>query len=1035
MEQAADEHLRWIHERIKGEKIVFPGDFEQELSEAAEPNGTAAPSSDEPEITDRTIILQITERKIPEAEQILREAVQAADSRSTILIILPFGYGSVSSAVSREKFSLLLDLACRFFIINDYKSFCGQTGLEASLKAGESAVSEKTVQEIITDCFLQHEKILAAQLRHLENTQKANDTLQTFSRMQIELYRREGTDLRTQIKEINTLLYQERRKNSVLKRNLIIRLMRKIYNSKPVKMLRRAVRQVPKLRRDARKASRNFNDKTDGLTEAIPDFSGSSYYKKSDIKAGIISDEYVYHYYKDSLDWIIITPENYVQALEECSFLLYVSCWRGISDFVWRPEGSIENACNVMRYANSRNITTVFHTIEDPSDYDRFLPVAKEAGFVFTSCVEKIENYIADTGNKNVFLLEYGINPAVHNPIGITEKQFLSDQYNPQSVFFAGSWMTKFPDRNHDTTVMFDGTINSSYDLIIADRNSEHEGFEFPLQYQSYIIPAIDHLKLQKVHKLFDFSMNANSIKNSRTMCAMRVYELQALGCLMLSNYSLAISSVFPALFMVHTPEEVGHIVHGYSEEQLYRMQTENCNLVMGRYTVFDRLNFVFEKCGIDYKFPDRRVLVLCRKKTAKAVQTAQSQSFKHITLAEEGETADYSLYDYIAYFSDEEDYSKDYITALMNAFKYTDAGFVTKDADFNAHEYNFGTGRASLAKSAVKAELFSEKFLSEKTAEGYGFKLDPFLLNERQHVTPGQKQIAVVVPAYNNAEYLYGRCFRSLLRSSVFDKMQIYLIDDGSTDSETEKTIRELCRRYDNVTGYFFGDGGSGSASRPRNKGLEIACEPYITYLDPDNEAVGDGYAKLYDAITRHNTDFVFGSVCKVDISAVQSRYCSADTLIENPREFMIKREMRVHSIQACLFKSSFLTEHGITNPVGAYGEDSLFFHLAMLKAKSVFYTDHPVHIYYAERKDSSLNNVGKSFFEKFLICERIQVPLYEELGVLDDYKTLRLDQFIKNFYLANLTLVGSEEQPDCILIIEEILSLYGKRLSDYIS
>ena len=1033
MEQAIEEKLSWIQKKAVSEKKIVLGDSAAYLTEFlhTESKNTALDTSSE----STTVILQILKEGISGAQQNLKETQQASGKDSIVLIMLPFGHANISFGGDYESFPRLLEMTLSCFSVHSYMCFPEWTGLEASVITSESA-SAVTVHEITGHCFSLREKNFTDQIDHFKAVQTADETLNASNQLQIEQYRVSKEKLNTQIRYLNSLLYQEKRKNTVYETNPVVQMMRKVYSSRPVKFLRRKISSVPDYADESQKNAHAFTGKIDSLTEHIPDSSGSSYYKKSAITAGIITDEYVYNYYKDALNLIVITPDNYIQALEECSMLIYVSCWKGVDSSDWQEPDSIKTVCSIIRYAKKKKLKTIFQTIEDPSDYDKFLPAARESDYIFTSCAEKIEDYLHDTGNSNVFLLEYGVNPIIHNPAGITEKNVLSGEYHTESVFFAGSWMPNFPDRNYDLSIIFNGVAGSRYDLIAADRNSglKDSTYAFPEIFQPYIIPAIDHLKLQKVHKLFDYSINVNSIKNSRTMCAMRVYELQALGCLMLSNYALSVSSEFPGLFMIHMSEEVGHILNGYSNEQIYRMQAENCNLVMSRYTVYDRLNYVFERCGIDYKFPDRRVLILCAEKTEKAVQAVAAQSFKNITLSEESETSDYSSYDYVTYFSDENDYSEDYITALMNAFKYTNADFVTKDADFNAREYNFGTGRASLAKSAVKAELFSEKVLSEKTAEGYGFKLDPFLLNEKQAVTAGQKQIAVVVPAYNNSKYLYGRCFRSLLRSSIFDKMQIYLIDDGSTDEETEDTIRELCRRYDNVTGYFFGDGGSGSASRPRNKGLEIADEPYITYLDPDNEAVGDGYSKLYDAIMRHRTDFVFGSVCRVDESAVNSRYCASDTFIENPREHLIRREMRVHSIQACLFRSGFLTENAITNPVGAYGEDSLFFHLAMLKAKSVFYMDQPVHIYYAERKDSSLNSVSKSFFEKFLICERIQVPLYEELGVLDDYKSLRLDSFVKDFYLSSLTLVRRDEQPDCIPIIEEILSLYGKKLSDYI-
>ena len=368
-----------------------------------------------------------------------------------------------------------------------------------------------------------------------------------------------------------------------------------------------------------------------------------------------------------------------------------------------------------------------------------------------------------------------------------------------------------------------------------------------------------------------------------------------------------------------------------------------------------------------------------------------------------------------------------------MNGFKYTDADFITKDAGFEAHEYNFAAGRASLGMSAVKAELFSEKVLSEKTAEGYGFKLDPFLLNEKKNITGGSKELAVIVPSYNNGKYLYGRCFRSLLRSSIFDKMQIYIIDDGSTDRETEKIIKDLCRRYDNVTAYFFSDGGSGSASRPRNKGLEMAQEPYVTYLDPDNEAAGDGYAKLYRAMLTHNTDFVFGTVFRISQTLKELVYHFRDQLISSPGKLLVQNSFLPHSIQACLFRRTFLTENEITNPVGALGQDSLFFQTAMLAADSAYYINSPVHMYYAERSDSEVNTVTPDFFRKFLLLETEQVKQYKKYKIYEEYIKNRLDYFIINWYLEKYSNVRPEEKEECADIIEEILTLYGKKLTDY--
>src|SRR5699024_3072587 len=95
----------------------------------------------------------------------------------------------------------------------------------------------------------------------------------------------------------------------------------------------------------------------------------------------------------------------------------------------------------------------------------------------------------------------------------------------------------------------------------------------------------------------------------------------------------------------------------------------------------------------------------------------------------------------------------------------------------------------------------------------------------------PAEKELSVVVPIHNNGTYLEEKCFASLKRSSSFDKMEIIFVNDGSTDDTTIKIINRLLRRHPDIVYYEYPD-GSGSASRPRNKGVRLVTTDFITYL-----------------------------------------------------------------------------------------------------------------------------------------------------------------------------------------------------------
>lgn len=779
------------------------------------------------------------------------------------------------------------------------------------------------------------------------------------------------------------------------------------------------------------------------LIEKISESNGSSYYKKADLTIGIITDEFMYNYYKDSAHFLAIGHDNYKELVDNAGLdlLMYVSCWRGMYNNDWYGDELHGEIPGVIRYANDRNITTIFQTIEDPTNYERYLPIAKECDYIFTTDKDCIPKYKVDTGNSNVFLLEYGVNPAFHNPIGMRKKyeESMQSKYDRSSVFFAGSWMDRYKNRCRDITLIFNGVLDSGTNLVVADRNVEVKfpGYKFPKRFRPFVIPAIDHTALQKVHKLFDFNVNINTVQDSSTMCAMRVYELQALGCLMLSNYSLAVSEIFPGLFMINNREEVGEILKKYSEIDLYQMQVENLRDVMTDKTVFDRLNYIFEKCGVNYVFPEQSVIVLCEEKTEHICYMFEQQKYDKKTLMTMEQYRFSGTSDgFIACFRDDYEYDEYYLTDMLNAFKYCDVDYVTKDATCIGAEYDFIEGKADIYVSVFKSTCFSHiSELYDDKVQGKGFRLDPFGVNESRRLTGDRKEIAVIIPIYNNGRYLQGRCFRSLLRSSVFDKMQIYLIDDGSDDEETLAVIQKLENRYDNVTTYFFDQGGSGSAARPRNKGIEISKEPYVTYLDPDNEAISDGYAKLYEKIQQTDVDMAFGAIFMRATSEKLMRigYLFQDRLIKNPRDLLIAENFRSQSIQACMIKRSLITEHSLQNPEGAFGEDTFFFHELMLNAQCVYYLNEPIHMYYAQRLNSSINDVGPSFFQKSFILEKYQRAQLEKYELVEEYIERKLDYFTINWYIEKLSDCRPDERESCIDVIDQIVKLYGKTIQDY--
>lgn len=105
------------------------------------------------------------------------------------------------------------------------------------------------------------------------------------------------------------------------------------------------------------------------------------------------------------------------------------------------------------------------------------------------------------------------------------------------------------------------------------------------------------------------------------------------------------------------------------------------------------------------------------------------------------------------------------------------------------------------------------------------------------------EKLVSVIIPIYNTGERLYP-CLDSIL-AQTYKKLQIILINDGSTDNIT-KGICESYEKKDNRILFIDKEnGGEGSA---RNRGLEEAEGDYICFMDSDDYVVPEFIEKLYE-------------------------------------------------------------------------------------------------------------------------------------------------------------------------------------------
>lgn len=367
--------------------------------------------------------------------------------------------------------------------------------------------------------------------------------------------------------------------------------------------------------------------------------------RAKDLKVAIILDEFSFNSFKDEFAPLIITPDNWKSlfAQQRPDLLFCESAWSG-TDSVNRPwKGRIYASVNfkkenrtelleILDYCNEQGIPTVFWNKEDPTHYpDRvhdFVKTAQLFDFVFTTAEECVEKYKNDYGIENVYALPFATNPKVFNPIDNSEAPRTKD------MVFAGSWYANHIERSKTMHKLFNSLINNGYELAFYNRyyGDNDPNHLVPEQYKKYEKPSVSNKETSLVYKSSIFGLNFNTVVDSNTMFARRVFELMSSNTLVLSNYSKGMEKIFGnnVIFLDTEPKRLEEL----TPDTIERIREENLNNVLANHTYAKRFEYILNAIGITYDAAPEKITLVT--KITDKVQLTQTinifqQSFSDI--------------------------------------------------------------------------------------------------------------------------------------------------------------------------------------------------------------------------------------------------------------------------------------------------------------------------------------------------------------------------------------------------------------------
>lgn len=205
---------------------------------------------------------------------------------------------------------------------------------------------------------------------------------------------------------------------------------------------------------------------------------------------------------------------------------------------------------------------------------------------------------------------------------------------------------------------------------------------------------------------------------------------------------------------------------------------------------------------------------------------------------------------------------------------------------------------------------------------------------------------VSILIPAYN-AELTIHKCIESALNQSIeSEKVEIIILDDGSTD-QTLSIVNDFKNRYGNISCFSQENKG---ISNTRAKLIKLAKGKYIQFLDSDDYLDENACEKTVYYAEKTKVDIVIFDYIRlvnnreelVLSSSLLDGVYSSNNYLKN---FLTKDSSP--ALWNKLFKTEILKGILLPNDI-SFGEDLFMTTVAICRSNSVYRLSMPLIYYY---------------------------------------------------------------------------------------
>ncbi|WP_459385133.1 CgeB family protein [Arthrobacter humicola] len=270
------------------------------------------------------------------------------------------------------------------------------------------------------------------------------------------------------------------------------------------------------------------------------------------LRVGIIMDDFSAAAF--SAEWTVVAlrPDSWKEQLrdEALDFVVVESAWAGNAG-LWRgkitsPAGPSPVFRDFVEGCRAAGLPAVFWNKEDPPHYEDFLPAAKFFDHVFTTDSNMLPRYREDLGHNRISVLPFAAQPRIHNPARPRHG------WHAREIAFAGMYFAhKYEDRRRQMEYLLGAAVDATAGKrpgfeIFSRQLGRQPQYQFPGILKKHVVGSLSYKQMLTAYKAYKVFLNVNSVTDSPSMCARRIFEITAAGSCVVSTPSAAIAEFFP---------------------------------------------------------------------------------------------------------------------------------------------------------------------------------------------------------------------------------------------------------------------------------------------------------------------------------------------------------------------------------------------------------------------------------------------------------------------------------------------------------